>query len=121
MHKMLHIGMDAHRAVSQSTVMNEPGNVRRRKRVPSLLTRIRGALEGYRKPMKAVLEASYRWGTLYDWLTDVAGDVVLAHSAKVRATAEVRIKIEAETVARLLRADLLPAAYAPSKRVRAIK
>ncbi|MDR7518480.1 MAG: transposase [Armatimonadota bacterium] len=56
-----------------------------------------------------------------DELTD---EVVLAHPAKVRAIAEARIKtdtIDSETLAHLLRADLLPAAYAPSKEIRATK
>ncbi len=121
---MLYVGVDAHKATSQITVMDAAGKVLRRKRVPSSLTGIRGALEGYQEPMKAVLEASYSWGPLYDWLTEVAGEVILAHPTKVRAIAEARIKtdaIDSETLAHLLRADLIPAAYAPSKQVRAVK
>jgi len=74
--------------------------------------------------MKAVLEASYSWGPMYDWLSEVAGEVVLAHPVKVRAIAEARIKtdeIDSATLAHLLRADLIPAAYAPSQDIRAIK
>jgi transposase len=74
--------------------------------------------------MKAVVEASYSWGPMYDWLDEVADDVILAHPAKVRAIAEARIKtdkIDSETLAHLLRADLIPQAYAPSRDVRAIK
>jgi transposase len=121
---MLFVGVDAHKVMSQVTVMDDAGKVLRRKRVASSLPGIRGALEGYPQPMKAVLEASYSWGPLYDWLTEVAGDVVLAHPMKVRAIAEARIKtdtIDSETLAHLLRADLIPAAYAPSKQVRAVK
>jgi len=44
--------------------------------------------------MKAVLEASYRWGPMDDWLSEVAGEVVLAHPVKVRAIAEARIKTD---------------------------
>jgi transposase len=74
--------------------------------------------------MKAVLEASYGWGPMYDWLDEVAEEVVLAHPLKVRAIAEARIKtdkIDSQTLAHLLRADLVPAAYAPTGPVRAIK
>jgi transposase len=49
---------------------------------------------------------------------------VLAHPSKVRAIAEARIKtdkIDSEILAHLLRADLIPQAYAPSKEVRAVK
>ncbi len=61
---------------------------------------------------------------MYDWLDEIADEVVLAHPGKVRAIADARIKtdkIDSATLAHLLRADLIPAAYAPSKEVRAIK
>jgi transposase len=61
---------------------------------------------------------------MFDWLDELADEVVLAHPSKVRAIAEARIKtdkIDSETLAHLLRADLIPKAYAPSKDVRAVK
>jgi transposase len=87
--------------------------------------------EGFRQslgevghPGRAVLEASYCWGPMFDWLSEVADEVVPAHPSKVRAIAEARIKtdkIDSETLAHLLRADLMPKADAPSKDVRAVK
>ena len=121
---MLFIGVDAATVHSQITVMDEAGKVLQRKRVPSSQAGIQAVLGQYQEPMKAVLEASYNWGPLYDWLAEVADEVVLAHPTKVRAIAEARIKtdaIDSETLAHLLRADLIPAAHAPSKDVRARK
>lgn len=123
-HKVLYVGVDAHKATSHITVMDDTGKVLRRKRVSSSFAGICEALGGYREPMKAVLEASCSWGPMYDWLDEVVDEVVLAHPKKVRAIADARIKtdkIDSETLAHLLRADLIPAAYAPSKDVRAIK
>jgi transposase len=74
--------------------------------------------------VKAVVEASYCWGPIYDWLEEVADEVALAHPLKVRAIADARIKtdkIDADTLAHLLRADLIPKAYAPSQETRAVK
>lgn len=74
--------------------------------------------------MKAVLEAGYGWGPLYDWIGEAAEEVLLAHPLKVRAIADARIKndrLDSEMLAHLLRADLIPEAYAPSKEVRARK
>jgi transposase len=74
--------------------------------------------------MKAVVEASYTWGPMYDWLDELVDEVILAHPAKVKAIADARIKtdkIDSETLAHLLRANLIPQAYAPSKDIRAIK
>ena len=121
---MLFVGVDAHKETSQVTVMDAAGKVLRRRRIPSSRIGVQEALSDYQEPIKAVLEASYCWGSMYDWLDELADEVVLAHPLKVRAIAEARIKtdeIDSETLAHLLRADLIPAAYAPSKEVRAIK
>lgn len=121
---MLYVGVDAHREKSVITVMDEGGQILRQRRVSSSREGVREVLGRYRRPMKAVLEASYSWGPMYDWLSEVAGEVVLAHPVKVRAIAEARIKtdeIDSRTLAHLLRADLIPEAYAPSQDIRAVK
>lgn len=122
--KMLYAGIDAHKKTTHITVMDDIGRVLRRKQVPSSPAGFHQALGGYDEPIKAVLEASYTWGPMYDWLAEIADEVVLAHPAKVRAIADARIKtdkIDSETLAHLLRADLIPVAYAPCKEVRAVK
>ena len=42
-----------------------------RRRVHSTCEGFKEALAGYDKPFKAVLEASYSWGPMYDWLNDM--------------------------------------------------
>jgi transposase len=121
---VLYAGVDAHKATAHVTVMDETGKIMRRQQIPSSPAGVREALGDYKEPVKAVLEASYTWGPMYDWLAELADEVVLAHPARVRAIAAARIKtdkIDSQTLAHLLRADLIPAAYAPSKDVRAIK
>jgi transposase len=126
---MLYVGVDAHKAHSQMTVMDQTGKILKRRRVASSREGVLEALSAHRadggeEPMKAVLEAGYGWGPIYDWIGEVADEVVLAHPLKVRAIADARIKtdrIDSQMLAHLLRADLIPEAYAPSKDVRAIK
>lgn len=121
---MLYVGVDVAVKESQITVMDETGKILKRRRVPSSRDGLHEALGRYRQPMKAGLDASYHWGPVYDWLDEIAEEVVLAHPSKVRAIAEARIKtdaIDSETLVHLLRADLIPAAYAPSKEIRASK
>lgn len=104
--------------------MDDAGKVLQRKQVSSSLPGLRQVLGRYHEPMKAVLEASYTWGPMYDWLDELVDEVVLAHPAKVRAIADARIKtdkIDSETLAHLLRTNLIPEAYAPSKDTRAVK
>ncbi len=121
---MLYVGVDAHKATSHITVMDAAGTVLQRKRVPSSPSGVSEMLGRYQEPMKAVLEASYSWGPMYDWLSELTEKVVLAHPTKLRAIAAARIKtdkIDSATLAHLLRADLIPEAYAPSKESRAVK
>jgi transposase len=104
--------------------MDQKGKILKKKEITSSRDAVQENLGCFRQPVKAVVEASYSWAPMYDWLDEVADDVILAHPAKVRAIAEARIKtdkIDSETLAHLLRADLIPQAYAPSKDVRAIK
>jgi len=118
--EVLYAGVDAHRTATHVTIVNGTGKFSRAGVSP-----VRPMSCGVSSPaIKAVVEATYNWGPVYDWLDEIADDVVLAHPAKVRAIAEARIKndkIDSETLAQLLRADLIPAAYAPSKETRAIK
>jgi transposase len=109
-------------------VMDQTGKILKRRRVASSREGVLEALEPHRadggQPMKAVLEAGYGWGPIYDWIGEVADEVILAHPLKVRAIAEARIKtdkLDSEMLAHLLRADLIPEAYAPSKETRATK
>ncbi len=115
---MLYVGVDAHKAVSHITVVNTAGKILSRAKIASTSAAFQDALSGYDEPLTAVLEASYCWGPIYDWLSEVTEEVVLAHPSKVRAIAEARIKtdkIDSEILAHLLRTDLIPRAHAPSK------
>ncbi len=93
-HKMLYVGVEAHKATSHITVMDAAGTVLQRKRVPSSPSGVYEMLGGYHEPMKAVLEASYSWGPMYDWLSEMTEKVVLAHPTKLRAIAAARIKTD---------------------------
>lgn len=123
-HSMLYVGVDSHKATAQITVMTEDGQIIKRKRIETSQAGVKEALGGYDQPLKAVVEASHSWGPVYDWLEEAGADVILAHPGKLRVIAEARIKtdkIDSEMLARLLRADLIPAAHAPAKEIRAIK
>jgi transposase len=70
------------------------------------------------KSVKAVVEAGRNWHVAVDLLEGLVKETQLAHPLKVRAIAEAKIKtdeIDSETLAQLLRADLIPQAYVRSK------
>jgi len=58
---------------------------------------------------------------MYDLLEELGVDITVAHPLKVRAIADAKIKhdsMDAGTLARLLRTDLIPPVYVPPKDVR---
>ena len=120
---MHYIGVDYHKKYSYIVVKNDDGHVEGRGTVNNTKQEVQQFLEPYR-PGKAVLEATRNWGLIYDWLEEVLDDVALAHPLKVKAIAEARIKtdkISADILTDLLRAGLLPKAYAPNKQTRDFK
>lgn len=109
------IGIDAHRRYSQISVMQEDGKIIDRQRINNNRKSFQEALSGYSSNgSKAVLESSWNWGLLYDMVSDCIDEVKVAHPLKVKAIAEAKIKtdkISADTLAHLLRADLIPECY----------
>lgn len=119
------IGIDIHRKYSQISVMQKDGKIIERQKVNNTRKSFEQVLESYSDhETKAVIESSWNWGLLYDMLSDYVDEVKVAHPLKVRAIAEARIKtdkISADTLAHLLRTDLIPECYARSKDSRRIQ
>ncbi len=119
---MLHLGIDAHKLVSQVEVMDESGVVLDQRRLDhrnqAKLTDYFGKYGGRGV---ATLEATRNWYWLYELLEESGLKVKLAHPLKVRLIAEARVKtdkVDAHTLAQLERTGFLPEAYIPSREVR---
>jgi len=123
---MRYVGGDHHKNSSYLSMMNEKGIVIKEGRINNTKGSLRNFLNGEVAPdsTQAVLEAGRNWTVMYDWLEQEVDRVRLAHPAKVKAITEAKIKtdkIDAGTLAHLLRSDLLPEAYVPSKEARQAK
>lgn len=119
-----HIGVDYHKSYSHLVVQDSSGKTLRSGRVKNDRQSLGGFLERYRENSHAVVEATRNWMVMYDWLDDICDDVVLAHPLKVKAIADAKIKtdkIDATVLAHLLRADLVPEAWAPGERARELR
>jgi len=118
---MWYVGLDLGKRWHYMVVMDEQGRIVRQQKLPNdplLMQRCFETLEG---PCRVVLEATGHWMAVYDRIEPHAQEVVLAHPLKVKAIASARIKtdkIDATTLAHLLRADLIPRAYIPPPHVR---
>ncbi|MCM8793464.1 MAG: transposase, partial [Candidatus Omnitrophica bacterium] len=107
------------------TMMDERGRVIKEAR----LANTKEALQNFLKntdngKVVGVLEAERNWQVMYDLLEEELDEVKLAHPYKVKAIAEAKIKtdkIDSKILAHLLRTELIPEAYVPSKQTRKAK
>ena len=121
---MLYAGVDAHKKYSKVVLTDDHGT----KLAQASLSNDLGCFQEFfnqaTEPVKAVVEAGRTWGVIYDLLESIGVEPVLANPLKTRAIAEAKIKtdtIDAQTLAALLRADLIPLVHVPSHEVRAQK
>lgn len=123
---MLYVGIDHHKRYCQLAVVDEQGGLVKEQRVPTERKDLTQFLQELGEPCAVTLEAGRNWGLVYDWLEalETVTELQLAHPAQVKAIAAAKIKtdrIDARTLAQLLRVDLLPTAYIPAPSVRALR
>jgi len=121
---MNYIGIDLHKKFSQVTVLGENGEVKERVKIDNREEVLNRHFNNSDEPSKAVIEATFSWGWLADYLQSRKIEVVLAHPQKVKAIASSQIKtdkVDSEILAKLLRANLIPEAYFCPKPLREIK
>ena len=119
-----HIGVDYHKSYSHVVVQDSAGKTLRSGSVKNNHQSLSSFLERYQENSHAVVEATRNWMVMYDWLDDICDDVILAHPLKVKAIADAKIKtdkIDATVLAHLLRADLVPKAWAPREKARELQ
>lgn len=118
---MQYVGMDTHKSFSQVCVMDEEGNAIMAEKVPNTPQAVDAFIAKLEPGSRIVMEASSCWEYLYDYLEQNGFDMKLANPLKTKAIASARIKtdsIDAETLAHLLRANLIPESYVPPQYVR---
>ena len=110
----VYVGMDVHRKRSQVAVVDEAGVQQRNRNLandPAKLIPVLGALP---PGTPVAFEAAYGWGWLVDLLEELELEPHLVHPSRCKAIASARLKndkVDAATLAQLLRADLLPEAW----------
>lgn len=121
---MYYVGLDIHKRYCISTVMDKQGKVIDKARIDSASSELRDYFGSFDQPLSVVMEACYNWGYFADILGGITEKLILAHPLKTKAIADARIKtdsIDSKTLADLLRADLIPESYIPSKETRLVK
>ncbi len=111
---MFYSGIDQHKRDSFITTYDDDGTVVKQQRIRNCRMLIRRYFESLPGPHKAVVESTGSWYWLADVLCDLNVELHLAHARRLKAIAAAKVKtdkIDSDTLALLLRADLIPEAY----------
>jgi transposase len=117
---VLHVGVDLHKRRAQMAVMDDAGILVTNCSVACDRESMKGFFARLSGPTQVVVEATSNWYWLCDLLEEIEVPVRLAHPLKTKAIASARIKtdkLDAATLAHLLRADLVPRAHLSSPQI----
>ena len=117
---MKYIGLDLHKKSIFATVLDGDGKILSKTKIGPKSRDILYYLkkQGKKDELSVAMEASYNWPYYYRAAEEAADTIVLAHPLKTRIIGEAKIKtdkIDSAALAYMLKADMLPAAYVPSR------
>ena len=125
MRMAVYVGIDVHKKYCQAALMNDNGKLERELRFDNTTKGAEGLVnlaKSIDPEIKAVLEPSANfWIRIYDKLEDEGVEMKLSNPLRTKAIAEARIKtdrIDAKTLATLLRGDLVAESYVPNHKNR---
>src|SRR3989344_7274076 len=122
---MNYIGMDIHKQFTVAVVKDEQGNKLAEDKFDNSEDNFSRFLQAFKpEETKIVIESSSVWEYIYEILDGMHYEVKLANPVRTRAIAEVRIKtdrVDASTLADLLRANLVAESYIPPKDIRRLR
>jgi transposase len=118
---MWYTGIDQHKQFCVITTYGAEGPRVKQARVPSTPLALQRYFAEFPGEHKAVVESTGGWYWLADTVAAVGVELVLAHATRVKAIAAAKVKtdqVDSDTLALLLRADLIPMAHmiAPAQR-----
>src|SRR6185312_568463 len=120
----VYVGIDVHRKRSQVAVIDEVGEVLANRNVTNGVRPILSVIGGLPAGTPAAYEAAFGWGWLLELLEGYGFEPHMVHPLQCKAIASARLKndkVDAATLAQLLRADLLPEAWIAPPEVRQLR
>jgi transposase len=117
----VYVGMDVHRKRTQVAVLDHSGAQLLNRNLPNDPAELTAVLGRLARGSPVAFEAAYGWGWLVDLLEELDLEPHLVHPSRCKAIASARLKddrVDARTLAQLLRAELLPEAWIAPQPVR---
>ena len=121
---MLYSGIDLHRDNSMITTINDSGIIVNQQKLPNDEFAILNYFFSMGKQHRAVVEATANWYWLSDLLGDHGIELILAHAKHLKAISYAKVKtdkVDSQTLANLLRIDMIPAAHQISPALRGLR
>jgi transposase len=118
----MYVGLDLHKRVAYGTVIDENGKKLKESKIPMSIDAITSFLDGINT--KIVFESGYKYQHLYDVLDEHGYDVTVANPLMVKAIAYAKVKsdkVDSNTLAHLLRANMIPECYVPDRQRRNLR
>jgi len=111
------IGLDLHKRVLEVCIVDAAGKLEARQRLAVEREVLRSFAEAELRPDDRVaVEATTNTWPVVELLQPYVGEIVVSNPLRTKAIAEAKVKtdkVDAETLARLLRADYLPSVWQP--------
>jgi transposase len=117
----VYVGMDVHRKRSQVALVDEHGGQLLNRNLANNSAELVAVLGRLEPGTPVAFEAAYGWGWLAELLEELELEPHLVHPSRCKAIASARLKddrVDARTLAQLLRAELLPEAWIAPQAVR---
>jgi transposase len=117
----VYVGMDVHRKRSQVALVDEHGGQLLNRNLANDSAELTSLLGHLEAGTPVAFEAAYGWGWLAELLEELELEPHLVHPSRCKAIASARLKddrVDACTLAQLLRAELLPEAWIAPQAVR---
>ena len=117
----VYVGMDVHRKRSQVALLDEHGGQLLNRNLANGSAELVAVLGRLEPGTPVAFEAAYGWGWLAVLLEELELEPHLVHPSRCKAIASARLKddkVDARTLAHLLRAELLPEAWIAPQAVR---
>jgi transposase len=122
---MFFAGLDIHTKFIYATIIDEKAAIVKQGKFSTREKELMEFLEFMpNKQVKIVLESCGIWQDIYEILEGKGYDVILANPYKVKLIASAKIKtdkVDSESLARLLKGNLIPETYVPAKNIRELR